>query len=710
MSQTVEVRFKGTRKAYFVWADERDPLRLGDAVIVEVERGRDLGRVTAVGDVAAKKCAGGCTGCAVGEAAPAEPAPPKPVLRRATPRGPAGARRDPPLGRGRRPPQGDRAGPGPRPGHEGERHRVAVGPEQAHDLLHRREAGRLPRAGARPRLALPHPHRAAADRRARRGRPALRRGTLRPGVLLLHLAHGALAGQPRPGQGPAPLAQSRARSPAAAAACSAASSTSTSSTSRPGKRFPKEGKTAHDRRAAPEKVIAVDIFRERVFLRSEEHGSRIIPLVQLREEVEPLGEVLLTAGRGPPRRDGESPAAAAADGLPAAWTGTARGQRADPRRPRRATPGAAQRRGAGVTGGGPRSAAGPGGGDGGPDDRAVQASARRAQRGQPAARPDGPRSPATLRSRRSAAEVLPHHRHRLLQRRPPPRPRAREGRRRLHRALPPAPRRRRPLPHGHGRAPPDGARRRPSRAGMSPQAWVDRMAERLRGVSGGGSSAATTTGSAPPSRGTTRTVHGAARADPAAATRTTSTSASTRASTASAARSSSSRRQIVDGHCIEHPTLELVPTKERNQFFRLSRYRDRLLDADPLGRVPGGARHPAERDRPPARGRARRTSPSSRNRSVVGHPVPRRSREQTVYVWFDALINYLSATGFPDAGYERLWPADLHVVGKGITRFHCVIWPAMLLSAGRARCPARSGPTATCSGKAPRCRSPPARR
>jgi len=67
----------------------------------------------------------------------------------------------------------------------------------------------------------------------------------------------------------------------------------------------------------------------------------------------------------------------------------------------------------------------------------------------------------------------------------------------------------------------------------------------------------------------------------------------------------------------------------------------------------------------------------------VGHPFPGDS-EQTVYVWFDALINYLSATGFPDPGYERLWPADLHVVGKGITRFHCVIWPAMLLAADLA--------------------------
>jgi cell fate regulator YaaT (PSP1 superfamily) len=60
------------------------------------------------------------------------------------------------------------------------------------------------------------------------------------------------------------------------------------------KRFPKEGKTVRTA-VGPERVIAVDIFRERVFLRSEEHGSRIIPLLQLKEEVERLGEVLLTA-------------------------------------------------------------------------------------------------------------------------------------------------------------------------------------------------------------------------------------------------------------------------------------------------------------------------------------------------------------------------------------------------------------------------------
>lgn len=62
---------------------------------------------------------------------------------------------------------------------------------------------------------------------------------------------------------------------------------------------------------------------------------------------------------------------------------------------------------------------------------------------------------------------------------------------------------------------------------------------------------------------------------------------------------------------------------------------------------------------------------------MIDHP------DQTVYVWFDALTNYLSALGFPDSTelYRRFWPADVHLVGKDITRFHAVIWPAMLMSA-----------------------------
>jgi len=55
--------------------------------------------------------------------------------------------------------------------------------------------------------------------------------------------------------------------------------------------------------------------------------------------------------------------------------------------------------------------------------------------------------------------------------------------------------------------------------------------------------------------------------------------------------------------------------------------------------------------------------------------------EQGTWVWFDALPNYLTATGFPDKGYTELWPAQLHVIGKDITRLHCVVWPAMLQAA-----------------------------
>src|SRR6266480_167856 len=138
--------------------------------------------------------------------------------------------------------------------------------------------------------------------------------------------------------------------------------------------------------------------------------------------------------------------------------------------------------------------------------------------------------------------------------------------------------------------------------------------------------------------------------------------------------------QIVDGHCVEHPTLELIPIKERNHFFRLSAYRDVVLD-----RIRSGALSVQPEIR---RNEVLRLVEAglqdisiSRQRQPWGIPFP-GDPQQTVYVWFDALINYLSATGFPEPGYDRLWPADLHVVGKGITRFHCVIWPAMLLAAG----------------------------
>ncbi|MGH7528611.1 MAG: methionine--tRNA ligase [Gemmatimonadales bacterium] len=140
--------------------------------------------------------------------------------------------------------------------------------------------------------------------------------------------------------------------------------------------------------------------------------------------------------------------------------------------------------------------------------------------------------------------------------------------------------------------------------------------------------------------------------------------------------------QIVNGHCIEHPSLELIPTKERNHFFRLSRHRDRLLELIRSGEL---RVEPAIRRNEVVRllEDGLQDISISRHRLTWGIPYP-DDPEQTVYVWFDALINYLSASGFPADGYTALWPADLHVVGKGITRFHCIVWPAMLLSAGVA--------------------------
>ncbi len=149
--------------------------------------------------------------------------------------------------------------------------------------------------------------------------------------------------------------------------------------------------------------------------------------------------------------------------------------------------------------------------------------------------------------------------------------------------------------------------------------------------------------------------------------------------------------QIADERCVEHPTLDLVWRKERNWFFRLSHYKEFLLDTITDGFV----RDPNKIFVGPDTryNEVRRFIEGlqdisiSRQRVPWGIPFP-GDPDQTVYVWFDALINYLSATGFPDPGYDRasggLWPADLHVVGKGITRFHCVVWPAMLQSAGLA--------------------------
>lgn len=110
--------------------------------------------------------------------------------------------------------------------------------------------------------------------------------------------------------------------------------------------------------------------------------------------------------------------------------------------------------------------------------------------------------------------------------------------------------------------------------------------------------------------------------------------------------------QLVDGRCPEHPSRELVRTKEKNTFFRLSAYRDRALDLLQAGTTPSASsRRCNEILTRSARGC--RTSDLARARLPWGIPFP-GTDDETVYVWFDALINYLSATGYPEAGWDAI--------------------------------------------------------
>ena len=124
-------------------------------------------------------------------------------------------------------------------------------------------------------------------------------------------------------------------------------------------------------------------------------------------------------------------------------------------------------------------------------------------------------------------------------------------------------------------------------------------------------------------------------------------------------------------------------TKEESWFFRLSAYQQPLLDhfaANPDFIRPESRRNEVIRF---VEGGLSDLS-ISRTSFDWGVPVP-GSDGHVMYVWVDALTNYLSGLGYPDAAAEwRYWPADLHLIGKDIVRFHAVYWPAFLMSAGIA--------------------------
>jgi methionyl-tRNA synthetase len=146
-------------------------------------------------------------------------------------------------------------------------------------------------------------------------------------------------------------------------------------------------------------------------------------------------------------------------------------------------------------------------------------------------------------------------------------------------------------------------------------------------------------------------------------------------------------KDLVDGTCPIHKTRPQW-IKEKNWFFRLSKYQQPLLKHY--------ADHPSFIEPEVRRNEILRLVEGgledismSRAGQSWGIPVP-FDPASVVYVWFDALINYAAAVGYgwDEAQFNKWWPANLHVVGKDITRFHCVIWPAMLMSA-RAALPAQ---------------------
>lgn len=137
-----------------------------------------------------------------------------------------------------------------------------------------------------------------------------------------------------------------------------------------------------------------------------------------------------------------------------------------------------------------------------------------------------------------------------------------------------------------------------------------------------------------------------------------------------------------EGNCPLHKKKpELV--EEQNYFFRLSRYEKQIRELIESGKM----------DVRPAATKSEILSflnqglediSFSRSKKTVPWGIPVKNSDQTIYVWGDALVNYISAIGYgrDEENFKRLWPAEVHLIGKDIARFHAVIWPAMLLSAG----------------------------
>ncbi len=143
-------------------------------------------------------------------------------------------------------------------------------------------------------------------------------------------------------------------------------------------------------------------------------------------------------------------------------------------------------------------------------------------------------------------------------------------------------------------------------------------------------------------------------------------------------------KDLVDGLCPNHKQKPKW-LKEKNFFFKLSQYRDKLIqhiESHPNFILPVIRRNEILSL---LKKEGLQDISISRSTFTWGIPVPKNPKH-VIYVWFDALINYLTAVGYgsDEEKFKKWWPAQVHIIGKDITRFHCVIWPAMLMSAGLA--------------------------
>ena len=150
-------------------------------------------------------------------------------------------------------------------------------------------------------------------------------------------------------------------------------------------------------------------------------------------------------------------------------------------------------------------------------------------------------------------------------------------------------------------------------------------------------------------------------------------------------------RELVDGKCPIH-LKELEIIKEKNYFFKLSKYLSdvkNILEKNEINIEPANRKLEALNMIDAGMGDISISRPASQVSWGIPVPGDPQVGGQNIYVWFEALLNYLSAVGFAEKDtlrqaqgkFEKYWPADLHFIGKDILKFHAIVWPAILLAA-----------------------------